>query len=50
MKFSGESENAMIDDPTEEDLYTVGTICKVVSNHKKDGFSRIVFKGVARAT
>lgn len=47
--FLVSQKNAMIDDPTEEDLYTVGTICKVVSNHKKDGFSRIVFKGVARA-
>ena len=47
--FLVSQKNAMIDDPSEEDLYTVGTICKVVSNHKKDGFSRIVFKGIARA-
>lgn len=47
--FLVSQKNAMIDDPTEDDLYTVGTICKIVSNHKKDGFSRIVFKGIARA-
>ena len=35
----------MVDMPTMQDLYQVGTICKIVANHKKDGFSRVVFKG-----
>ena len=39
----------MVDMPTMQDLYQVGTICKIVANHKKDGFSRVVFKGIARA-
>lgn len=47
--FIVSQKNPMVDDPKAEDLYEVGTICKIVSNHKKDGYSRIIFKGVARA-
>ena len=47
--FLVSQKNAMVDDPNPEDLYQIGTLCKIISNHKKDGFSKIVFKGIARA-
>lgn len=47
--FLVSQKSAMVDEPMPEDLFEVGTICKIVSNHRKDGFSRIIFKGIARA-
>ncbi len=41
--------DALVDDPNPNDLYEVGTICRVVATHKKDRFSRVVFKGISRA-
>ena len=39
----------MIDDPTESDLYTVGTLAQVKRVRKKDGFMRVTFSGLERA-
>ena len=39
----------MIDDPSEADLYTVGTLAQVKRVRRKDGFMRVTFSGVERA-
>ena len=39
----------LVDYPNDNDLYEVGTICRIVATHKKDNFSRVVFKGISRA-
>lgn len=39
----------LVDHPNTNDLYEVGTICRIVATHKKENFSRVVFKGIARA-
>lgn len=39
----------MVDQPDISDLYEVGTICRIVTTHKKDAFTRTVFKGISRA-
>ena len=38
-----------VDQPDTNDLYQVGTICRIVATHKKDAFIRTVFKGISRA-
>lgn len=40
----------MVDDPKEADLYTVGTLCKIKIVRRKEGFMRVTFTGVKRAT
>ncbi len=39
-----------IEDPQIEDLYTVGTLCRIKSIRKKDGFYRVTFSGLSRAS
>ncbi len=39
----------MVDDPTEKDLYTVGTLSKIKVVRKKEGFLRVTFTGMKRA-
>ena len=39
----------MVDNPTEGDLYTVGTIAKIKVVRKKEGFMRVTFTGMRRA-
>ena len=39
----------LVDYPNVNDLYEVGTICRIVTIHKKDSYSKVVFKGIARA-
>ena len=39
----------MVDDPKEEDLYTVGTLCRISSVRSRDGIMRINFLGLERA-
>ena len=39
----------MVDNPTEKDLYTVGTIAKIKVVRKKEGFMRVTFTGMRRA-
>lgn len=42
-------KDIMVDDPSEEDLYTVGTLCQIKRVRKKDGFMRVTFSGLERA-
>ena len=39
----------MVDDPTEEDIYTVGTLAKIKVIRRKEGFMRVTFTGISRA-
>ncbi len=39
----------MVDSPTVENLYEMGTLAKIKSIRKKDGFMRVVFTGLERA-
>ena len=39
----------MVDDPKEEDLYTIGTLCRISSVRSRDGIMRINFLGLERA-
>lgn len=39
----------MVDDPKEEDLYTIGTLCRINSVRSRDGIMRINFLGLERA-
>lgn len=39
----------MVDDPKEEDLFTFGTLAKIKSIRRKEGFMRVVFTGLERA-
>ncbi len=40
----------MVDNPTETDIYPFGTICQVKSIRKKEGFMRVIFKGIQRSS
>lgn len=39
----------LVEVPNANDCYQVGTICKIVATHKKDAYSRVVFRGISRA-
>jgi len=39
----------MVDDPKEDDLFTFGTLAKIKSIRRKEGFMRVVFTGLERA-
>ena len=39
----------LVDQPNMNDLYEIGTICRIIATHKKDSFTRTVFKGISRA-
>ena len=39
----------MVDDPTEKDLYQVGTLSKIKIIRRKEGFMRVTFTGMKRA-
>ncbi len=41
--------NIMVDDPGEDDLYRVGTLCKIKIVRRKDVTLRVTFTGVKRA-
>lgn len=43
-------KDIMIDNPTEDDLYTVGTLSRIKRVRNKDGFMRVTFSGLNRAT
>lgn len=47
--FVVSQKDPMVDQPNENDIYQVGTICRVVANIKKEGYCRVTFKGIARA-
>ncbi len=37
------------EDPTQEDLYEMGTLCQITNVRKMDGYLRVKFKGLERA-
>lgn len=39
----------MIDNPTPSDLYKFGTLCRIKSIRRKEGFMRVTFSGLSRA-
>ena len=39
----------MVDDPTQDNLFEFGTFAQVKSIRKKEGFMRVIFKGLERA-
>lgn len=39
----------MIDNPTKDNLYTMGTLCQIKSIRKKEGFMRVIFRGIQRS-
>ncbi len=43
-------KQSMIENPQVEDLFSVGTLCKIKSVRKKDGFYRVTFSGISRAS
>ena len=42
-------KDIMVDDPTEDDLYRVGTLAKIKVVRRKEGFMRVTFSGISRA-
>jgi len=42
-------KDILVDDPHEQDLYTVGTLCRVKTIKRKEGFMRVTFTGMQRA-
>ena len=41
--------DVLVDEPHENDLFMVGTLCKIKSSRKKEGFMRVTFTGLKRA-
>jgi ATP-dependent Lon protease len=48
--FLVSQKDVLIDDPREADLYRVGTLCKIKITKKKEGFVRVTFAGMQRAS
>lgn len=42
-------KDILVEDPTVNDLYKIGTLCRIKSIRKKDGFYRVTFSGLERA-
>ena len=42
-------KNIMVEDPSDEDLYSVGTLCKIKVVRRKDRSLRVTFTGMKRA-
>lgn len=42
-------KDILVEDPTVNDLYEIGTLCRVKSIRRKDGFYRVTFSGLERA-
>ncbi len=47
--FLVSQRDVLVDEPHENDLYQVGTLCKIKSSRKKEGFMRVTFTGLRRA-
>lgn len=47
--FLVSQRDVLVDEPHENDLYQVGTLCKIKSSRKKEGFMRVTFTGLKRA-
>lgn len=48
--FLVSQKDVLVDDPHEADLYRMGTLCKIKTTKKKEGFVRVTFFGLQRAT
>lgn len=42
-------KDVMVDEPTVDDLYTIGTFCRIHSVRNRDGALRVTFEGLERA-
>ncbi len=47
--FIVSQKDVLVDDPHSEDLFTMGTLCRIKTTKKKEGFLRVTFVGVERA-
>jgi len=48
--FIVSQKDVLVDDPHSQDLYTMGTLCRIKTTKKKEGFLRVTFVGVQRAS
>jgi ATP-dependent Lon protease len=48
--FIVSQKDVLVDDPHSQDLYTMGTICRIKTTKKKEGFLRVTFIGQERAS
>ena len=48
--FIVSQRDVLVDDPHSQDLYTMGTICRIKTTKKKEGFLRVTFIGQERAS
>ena len=48
--FIVSQKDVLVDDPKMNDLFAMGTLCKIKSMKKKEGFLRVTFSGVQRAS
>lgn len=47
--FLVSQKDVLVDEPHENDLFMVGTLCKIKNSRKKEGFMRVTFTGLKRA-
>ncbi|TXT17210.1 MAG: ATP-dependent protease La [Erysipelotrichaceae bacterium] len=47
--FIVSQRDVLIDEPHDKDLYIMGTLCKIKTARKKEGFQRVTFVGTKRA-
>lgn len=47
--FIVSQRDVLVDEPHENDLFQYGTLCKIKTARKKEGFQRVTFTGVKRA-
>jgi ATP-dependent Lon protease len=47
--FIVSQRDVLVDEPHERDLYLTGTLCKIKTARKKEGFQRVTFTGIKRA-
>jgi len=48
--FIVSQKDVLVDDPKVNDLFSMGTLCKIKTMKKKEGFLRVTFSGVQRAS
>lgn len=48
--FIVSQKDVLVDDPQSQDLYTMGTVCRIKTTKKKEGFLRVTFIGLERAS
>jgi ATP-dependent Lon protease len=48
--FIVSQKDVLVDDPHSQDLFTMGTLCRIKTTKKKEGFLRVNFVGVQRAS